>query len=478
MNRREFVRTSVAAGVAVSVPLADAAAPKKRMNVLYVFSDQHRDCSTPGKPFSPVKAPVMEKFARENFVVENCISNFPLCTPYRGIFMSGRWSQQTGLMGNGPALKASEYGLGQCFAEAGYHAGYIGKWHLNHDEGHAVPVGPLRFGFEDFMMWGNTNNHYHAPTFDPKTGEKIFLPGWSPTSMTTQAVEFLGKQKGVEKPWLLVISWNPPHPPFDPPAEDSVAYPEDGSLPRRPNVRLTQSDGTKPAWAQLKDEDALRKAEKGYYGGITGVDTEFGRILKTLEENGQAENTIVIYTSDHGEMMGSHARMSKIVPHEESSHVPFYVRIPGAKNRGGSTKELFSAIDIYPTLCGLAGIPVPKSCQGRDLSSVMRGETHGHTPSEGVFLLAGNHAASEAENDVPEYRGIRTPTHTYAVVKDGRWLLYDNVTDPFQKNNLAGDVKHEPLMKSLDAKISMWMKSLNDPFPLAEAVKQISKYPS
>src|ERR1700761_447471 len=127
MNRREFVKTSVATGVAAGVATtAKASAPAKKLNVLYVFGDEHRWCSMPGMPYCNVVAPTFEKFAKENFVMENCISTYPLCTPYRAILISGRWPTQTGIMRNGQGmnLPESEYGLGQAFKDNGYNNGY------------------------------------------------------------------------------------------------------------------------------------------------------------------------------------------------------------------------------------------------------------------------------------------------------------------------------------------------------------------
>lgn len=128
------------------------------------------------------------------------------------------------------------------------------------------------------------------------------------------------------------------------------------SLKFQPNVH-TQPAGpdTIGTAHYLESEEGIRKAMQGYYGAITGVDEQFGRLLKALEENGQAEDTIVIYTSDHGDMMGSHGRIAKQVPFEESVRVPFMVRYPGVTKKGGASDALFSAVDIYPTLCGLAG---------------------------------------------------------------------------------------------------------------------------
>ena len=443
------------------------------MNVLYLFSDQHRACSMPGEPLSPVVAPNLERFRRQNFTMENCFSNDPLCTPHRGILMSGRWPQQTGVMGNGHRLGSDQGALGHTFRDAGYHTGYVGKWHLDGDEHHFIPPGGLREGFDDWHMWAATNNHYHAWTYNQDTGEKIQPEGWNATLMTDDALTFLRKQKATQ-PWFLMVSWNPPHPPLNPPAVDETSYMQPG-LETRPNIRLAAA-GTVPHWPDLASIEKLRQAEEGYYGGITGIDKEFARVLAALEEIGQADNTIVVYTSDHGEMMGSHGRMSKLVPFEESSHVPFFVRVPGATKAGGSSKELFASVDIYPTLCGLAGIAVPKHCVGLDMSAVVSGGKA--EPTEGIILMCDRGAASTALNAVPTWRGIRTDTHTYAVIEDGRWILYDNVADPFQQKNLAADPAHKSLMDTFDQQLAAWQAKVGDTFDLMAAAQHVSTYPS
>ena len=341
-------------------------------------------------------------------------------------------------------------------------------------------------------MWNNTNAHYKSWTYDQDSGEKIQPKGWNCTLMTDEAIAFLEKQPA-NRPWFLMVSWNPPHPPFNPPAEDAGRYPIDG-LKFRPNVRLAAAGQPVKGPARfLASQDGLREAEQGYYGGITGVDLEFARLLGALKESGQAENTIVIYTSDHGEMMGSQGRMAKQVPFEESCRVPFYVRIPGQKS--GKSSVLFAAIDIYPTLCGLTAIPVPPGRGGRDLSGVMLGQALRATPTL-VFLMnqvPAQHVSGIEEPEgestedgkgtlmlvnQPSYRGVRTLTHTYAVMETGRWCLYDNVKDPYQMQNLVNESGQQELMKELDAEILGWLRSMNDPFPYVPALSRTSTFPA
>jgi arylsulfatase A-like enzyme len=271
----------------------------------------------------------------------------------------------------------------------------------------------------------------------------------------------------------------------------------------RPNVKLRRAgEETKETAHFLVSEELLKTALQGYIGAITGIDKEFARILKTLDETGQTDNTIVIYTSDHGEMMGSHGRMQKQVPFEESCRVPFMIRHPGATQKGGKSDALFAAVDVYPTLCGLAGIPVPSHCVGRDHSPIMRGEEMDE--SDMVFLMnqvatdgagfgeeAGQPAREQPSGrpgerhggrlefvNQPSYRGVRTKSHTYAVTLTGRWLLFDNFADPYQMNNLVNDPAQRPLMDRLDAAIMAWMKKTGDDFPYKENVKRISTFPS
>ena len=489
MNRREFVKRSAVASTAAALPLPAMAARKKpsgkRPNVLYVFSDQHRALSLPGEPFNQAMAPTLSRFRHENISMESCISNYPLCTPHRGILISGLYPHQSQITHNGQTLQPVHPGLGDAFQSAGYHTGYVGKWHLYNGEGTFVPPGPYRFGFEDWNVWANTNQHYNGIMFNPVTGQKETIPGYQPTRMTDQALDFLDKQKSAEKPWMLVVSWNPPHPPYNPPPVDADLY-DPGTLKFRPNVRLsTPADKILNPYPQLQSMETLRQAEQGYYGGITAIDKEFARLLKALDDNGMTDDTIVVYTSDHGDMMGSHGHVAKQMPHEESCRVPFMVRLPGVKG-GSSSDALFASVDIYPTMCGLAGIPIPKHCTGRDYSSLMRGEgkfgqaKFGEAKFEEpemVFLLNEKGPPDRQEVDVPTYRGLRTRTHTYAVQLDGRWVLYDNVADPYQMNNLVKDPANKPLLDKFDAALIAWSKSTGDPFPYDKVLGSYSTYP-
>jgi arylsulfatase A-like enzyme len=481
MNRRNFIKAGAVASVAAGVKPAAAlqpSKPAKRPNVLYIFDDQHRAVSLPGEVFSQVQSPNIDAFRRANFSMDQCISNFPLCCPYRAVLMSGRYPAENGVVNLAVPLNTSEFTLTKAFKASGYRTSYVGKWHLagDHDDHFKfIPPGPGRFEVDDWHAWENTNNHYACYTFNPDTGEKIPATDWAPVNMSDQVIGLL-KARAAEsaadpdaKPWFMMLSYNPPHPPFNPPEDDREANPVNMQK-YRPNVKVGAGG---PRW--LGSQESFHKAMQGYIGGITGIDTEFGRVLKALDETGHAGNTIVIFTSDHGEMMGSQGKGGKILPYDESNRVPFAVRYPGVTPRGGSSDALFAAVDIYPTVCGLAGIPVPEHCSGKDLSGIMRGKKM-KTPDTVFLMGAPGDDDGSGRADTPAkayavsrknplyYRGVRTARYTYAVRENGRWLLFDNAADPYQMKNLAGDPAHKPLMDSFDVELKAWMKKTGDPF--------------
>jgi arylsulfatase A-like enzyme len=431
-----------------------SAAPARRPNLLYVFSDEHRACSMPGETFNEARTPNLARFASQGLSLRNCISNYPVCSPYRAMLLTGRWPYQTGIIDNAIQLRSDEVSLGETFRRAGYRTGYIGKWHLSPGDegGQFIPKGPARQGFDDWHVWSKTNTHYDQSfTFDPDTGKKIQPKGYNCTLMTDQALEFIGRAGSA--PWMLVVSWNPPHPNFhDAPPEQKKRYAPD-ALQFRPNA--------------ANITPGLRQSLQGYYGHISAVDAEFGRLLRKLDETGQAENTIVIYTSDHGDMMGSHGFGGKRLPWEESCRVPFLVRYPGVTPARQTADGLFSTIDIYPTMCGLAGIPSPAHCVGQDLSSGLRGQSAKWPESSFLMHIQKENASGGENNPAPLFRGVRTAKHTYAVADDGRWCLYDNREDPYQLHNLIDD--RVKLAQELDGLTLDWLKKARDPFPYETA---------
>lgn len=453
-------RREVLHGLVGAAAVRAAAQPPNKPNVLFIFSDQHRACSMPGEPYNDAVAPALARLASQGTTFTHCISNYPVCSPYRGILLSGRWPYQTGVIDNAYPLRRNEYSLGEAFLDAGYRTGYVGKWHLDARgaEGHALkPEGESRHGFVEWRAWYNTNPHFdRSHTYDSATGRQLVPTGYNATLMTDDAIGFIERNK--ERPWMLVLSLNPPHPPFDDaPPRLMQNYPP-GDLQLRPNAveRVTRGVGGRGR--------SVRADLAGYNAHIEAVDLEIGRLLECLGRNGLSDNTIVIYTSDHGEMLGAQNRTGKRLPHDESCRVPFVVRAPGAP-AGRRHDALLGAIDIYPTVCGLAGVHVPETCVGRDLSGAVRGEPLDGPEHQFLMHIAKSHASGGVNHTSPLFRGIRTARYTYACGEIGRWCLYDNQEDPYQRRNLADDPARASLMSDLDGEVLDYLRQAGDRYP-------------
>ncbi len=414
----------------------------------------------PGEPYNDAAAPALEALASQGTTFTHCISNYPVCSPYRGILLSGRWPYQTGVIDNAYPLRQGEYSLGEAFRDAGYRTGYVGKWHLDArgSEGLALkPEGEARHGFDEWRAWYNTNPHYdRSHTYDPRTGRQVIPQGYNATLMTDDAIGFIDRNRA--QPWMLVLSLNPPHPPFDDAPPELLGNYPSRDLQLRPNSveRVTRGVG-----GGGRD---VRRDLAGYNAHIEGVDREIARLLECLDRNGLADSTIVVYTSDHGEMLGTQNRTGKRLPHDESCRVPFLVRAPGTP-AGLRTDVLLGAIDIYPTMCGLAGIPAPASCVGRDLSAAVRGESVNGPEHQFLMHISKSQASGGINHTSPLFRGIRTPRFTYACGEIGRWCLYDNQEDPYQQRNLADDSARTGLMSELDGEVLDYLRQAQDRYP-------------
>lgn len=413
--------------VGLAVP-GTAAAPKSvRPNIVFAFSDEHRWQSMSFTETPELKTPTMDRLAREGVSFSHCISNNPVCVPARTMIMTGKWPYATRALENNGAVLDPEkqLTLGQHFAAAGYKTCYIGKWHIGmHAE---------KAGFTRTTIWDNTNNHWKSG-YRGASGKKVDFKGYNATGMTDQAIEFIDATAKAGQPFFLMLAWNPPHARFtDPPEEMKALYPKD-TLRFRPSYQ-----------SKDKNKEPDRENYQGYLAHISAIDRELGRLLQRLDELKLAQDTIVVYTSDHGSMFGDHGKGSKRHPEDESIRIPFLVRWPGKVPAGGRPQQLLGSIDMYPTLCGLAGLDVPATCHGMNLAPAVCGEPM-RGPESQLIMHISNVKEFEKVVDDPKakvfrdfFRGVRTAQYTYAVNVHGPWMLFDNKQDPFQMKNLIAD---------------------------------------
>lgn len=435
-------------GVLIALPVR--AELRERPNIIFVFADEHRYQSMGHTEMPSLKTPTMDRMAAEGFSFTQCVSNYPVCSPYRAIVLSGKWPYQTGVIDNNIPLSPEADTVGKAFQAAGYRTGYIGKWHLGGTRAEA-------FGFDTSLIWEGTNTHYDAAEYYPAEGPPVKPKGYNATLMTDQALEFIEANKA--RPFFLMLSLNPPHSKFtDAPPEKLALYPA-GSLPFRPNYGpANAAEGT--IFAQNGSP-----YYEGYHAHISAVDDELKRILDALEGAGLAQDTIVVYSSDHGSMQGSHGVGSKRQPYEESVRIPLIIFGPG-RVATGSSGALIGAIDMAPTLCGLAGVAPPAGCAGEDYSGVLRGDEAPARDAQFIMHIAKENASGGGEHPAPIFRGVRTERYTYAVGTDGPMYLFDNLADPYQMKNLIGDSEYAELREELRGRLARWLKRAEDSFVL------------
>lgn len=449
---------TAAAAVAVTATGArgNVAEKRRRPNVLYAFSDEHRYQSMSLSEMPELRTPNMARLAREGVTFTHCVSNYPVCSPYRAMLMTGRWPYHQRMLDDSPGMIDNDYPLSpdqmtlaKAFQQAGYVTGYIGKWHLGGTR--AEP-----FGFDLSLLWTRTNAHWNRSRYHPKDGPPVQPQGYNATLMTDQALTFIERHR--DRPFFLMLSWNPPHSNFtDSPDDMKRLYPE-GSLKYRSNVDLR--DGLLPLGG------ATWKTYQGYHGHVSAIDRELGRLLEALDRLHLAEDTILIYSSDHGSMLGSHRVGGKRQPYEESIRTPFLLRYPGVVPAGRTSDLLLGTIDKFPSLCALAGVPVPDTCEGQDLSAALRGEPTQPPASQFLMHVSKKHASGGEHHPAPLFRGVTTGRYTYACYADRPWCLFDNREDPYQLHNLIGDPGKASLRRRLRAELSRWLARADDPFTL------------
>jgi arylsulfatase A-like enzyme len=411
-------------------------------NIVFVFSDQHRACTT-SLEGAAVKTPNLERMASEGITLKNTISNAPVCTPWRAAFLTGQYPLTNGVFLNDVRLRTDGPTLGACLKAGGYRTGYVGKWHLDGSERTAfTPPGPRRQGWDYWAVLNCTHSYLKSKYYLNGDDQVREWDGYDATSQTDVALDFIEQSSEQDQPFALILSWGPPHNPYrDVPDEYLDAYPVD-QAEVRPNC-------TAPNKEELS----------GYYAHVTALDKQLGRVQDLLEQKGLMDNTVFIYTSDHGDMVGSHGEQRKQKPWDESIRVPFVIRCPDQVGKGITLKKPINMVDLMPTLLSFAGIEAPPTVEGRDLSPMFKGNE-----PDGDDVALTMCIAPFAEYTGLPWRGVQTSRYTYTRRLDGPWLLYDNETDPYQLNNLIDKPDHASLQFELEGFLTRLLEERKDPF--------------
>lgn len=477
MNRRTFLQSTLAAGTGASAqqnpngrletPAAGQPVPKP--NVIWVFGDQHRMQALGCNGDVNARTPNLDGLAVDGMTYGNAVSGFPLCCPFRGSLLTGRYPHHC-VPGHEYALPDGQKTIAHAFSGAGYRTAWFGKWHLfgwhERDGRGAMFVSnpDKRGGFETWAGYENNNSQYDSWVHGG-AGKDAFhyrLPGYETDELTSLFLKYL-KERGEEqkrggKPFFAALSVQPPHDPYIAPEEFMARY-NPARLEMRPNV-----PGVKRVTEQARREAA------GYYAMIENLDWNFGRIRRALAEAGLAFNTHIVFFSDHGDMHGSQGMFRKTNPFEESIRVPFIIggEIPRYQGRmPGRNVALMNHVDIAPTTLGLCGIAKPDWMEGYDYSRY-RLSARPAAPNEPDSAYLQNVIPTGHANSInTPYRGLVTKEGWKLVSFENQpWLLFNLNEDPYEQRNLAFNNQYAAERKKLTARLRQWVADTGDKFSL------------
>ncbi len=464
-------------------------------NVIIIFPDQFRNYSLgiwsqpgyaqyiPGNP-DPVSTPNLDKLASESVVLNRAVSNFPVCSPYRAMLLSGMYPDHNGVTTNcrkdrEVSLHTDANCITDVFAEAGYNVSYFGKAHwLKNDpyfdeEGtyHGtmqppggkyingydtyVPPGPDRHSI-DYMVQMIKDDHFNPMVYssDPKVVEgkkdgERFMPGkFSSAFEAEKIIDYLDNthgQRDTEKPFFMIWSLNPPHNPW---TEKSTKMEHFDQYTENGEVNLSK------LLQRSNAVDSTGDHAPYYFANVSAVDFYIGQVLQKLEEMDEADNTIIVISSDHGEMLGSHGRQGKNVLESESLNIPFIIR--WREKLDHRVDDLMMSVpDVMPTLLSLAGLEekIPGEVQGLDHADVLLNPVLSDKPVDVLIMVTGA-------------RGVFTGDYTFVVSeKDGRFddaYCYDNRNDPYQLTRIPYDEMSSGLQNDLKQRLIKQLKRTRD----------------
>jgi uncharacterized sulfatase len=451
----------------LATPLAGLATPAsgaepERWNIISIVTDDQARWGMGAYGNKEIRTPNMDRLAREGAKFLNAFVPTPVCSPSRASFMTGLYGTQVGITdwiapeesNAGLGLPASAITWPEVLQKAGYQTALIGKWHL----GGKPEFHPTKRGFHHFYGFVGGGNSPMNPTLEVD-GKQQKLTGPLPDLMTDDAMRFIEANRS--KPFALCLHFREPHAPYGPvPEVDSAPFKDmDITIPKFPGL----------------DAGHVKRLTREYYGSIHAIDRNLGRLLAKLDELKLTERTIVLFTSDHGYMIGQHGIWHKGNGHwivggavgpkrpnmfEESIRVPLLVRWPGVVKPGTEISEMVSNIDTFTSVLGMLKVPVPAGAkpQGMDFTPLLRGEkVKWRDTIFGQYDLHNSGLAYMRMVRTAQWKLIR---FHHALGMDEMYHLQD---DPGETRNLARDPKHAKVRDELQVQLTGWMKSIGDP---------------
>jgi arylsulfatase A-like enzyme len=423
-SRREFLKS---AGALAGARIASSAAPARKPNILFILPGgwraQHLD--------DDLRLPNLEALAKQGTQFERLYSCYPLAAPARAALVTGRFPSVCGVPRDGVRLPIDQPSIADQLRRAGYRTGYIGEWLLDGvEEPGFVPPGPRRHGFEYWAAF-NRGHRYFDSIYFHDTLQPIRPTGFEPDYQTDLAIDFI-KQSG-SKPFYLFLAWGPPHPPLKPVPDRFAQLYDPREIRLRANVPPEQEVSARDNYAH-------------YYVLCSILDHNLGRLVGALGDQHLAENTIVVLTSDSGDMLSSHGLEADNQPFEEAVRVPLIIRYPATGTAGSKNDALVSTVDLMPTLLRFCGVDIPEGVQGLDVSA----------HRESVY-------SSGKLGEPEEWRMVVRGLDKLVVDRElSVTHLYNLGQDPFEMENLARDVSQDLKRDELKALLKDWMRRSGD----------------
>ena len=435
-------------------------------NVLLIMADQWRGSALNFGPHhdADVQTPHLESLASQGIHFTRCYATDPVCTPNRATLITGRYPSQTLMTKNDIMLPPDIPCVADVFKDAGYRTYYCGKWHM---DGSAkpgyVPQSWRRRGYEMFEGFNRGHEYFNTSVIFDDDGAALLVPtnkpsgtldeqlaNYEPHRETDLAMAFISTNQS--RPWFIHLSWGPPHTPYTPPAPFATYV--GSTLTMRPNY----TSGVSAA------------SIASYYGSCSALDYEVGRLVQLIDSLGLGTNTLILFTADHGDMLGSHGMTYKSKPEEESLRVPLLMRWTGRIPAGQSSDFLISTLDLMPTILNLAALEIPGSCAGKDKSAVALGQTQGETP---VFSCnnSGWRAAVKRVGGTTYKLVLGVTNSVYQPTKF--WNL-DN--DPYKMTNLVNQPAYTAIQSQMQTNILDWQMATGDPWPAKAEVAAAAMY--
>ncbi len=458
----------------------------RRPNIIWVFGDQHRGCATGYAGDPNLHTPHLDRMATEGTVFRNAVAGTPLCCPFRGSLLTSRYPHHC-IPGHQDPMPDGMPTVADAFNHAGYDTAWFGKWHVDgfkeqtgRPAFHTVPR-ERRGGFNYWMGYENNLSGFdcwlHGHDQSGNEVERFRLDGYETDGITNLLIDYLeGKstegqavrgKEGIDladpDPFFAALSVMPPHNPFIAPAEWMERH-TPGSIQLRPNV---------PPDEGIREQAARELA--GYYAMIENLDHNLGRLREALDRLGLYENTIILFFSDHGDMMGSHGQMRKTSVYQESLNIPFVVGggIPFYGSDGLVKPQVLNHpinhVDIAATSLGLCGIEPPAEMAGFNYAPhIGWTDQEAPPPPESAYLQYCKPSRYGRCIDRP-WRGIVTADGwKYACFEYQPWVLFDLNADPYEFNNRAFYRMSHARQHQLQAQLQEWIEKTGDEFQLPE----------